>query len=143
MKKYTNNCEHIIFKGEPAFLIEKGSVVSTVSRVPRDSYKTNINNVSSSDLYKEQKGQKVEYDFDKKYPNGFKENSTERFELEKNKNTQIDDYDDFENTGGNDDDYYESNCDGADIPDHIDPYTADFDCEGNYCGGVIMDLSDD
>ena len=107
MKERTNNYEHITYKGEPAYLIEKGSVVSTVSRVPRDDFKTNINNISSREVYKE------------------------------NNN---DDCDDFEESN-----YctaYESNCEGADIPNHIDASTAHFDEEGNYEGGYYKDESE-
>ena len=38
--------------------------------------------------------------------------------------------------------YYGSNCNGSDIPDHIDASTAYFDDEGNYAGGVYKDESE-
>jgi hypothetical protein len=54
----------------------------------------------------------------------------------------IDDEDDDFNSSNCSEDWI-SNCNGADIPDHIDASTAYFDEEGNYAGGTLRDLNED
>lgn len=123
------------------YLQERGSCVSTVSPYENSSWKTekNVFNSSIKEFAHVTKDPNKEYFDTPQLTMEDWNNSSSVVTIDNN----YDSYDDDDFNTSNCSDDWVSNCDGSDIPDHIDPSTAYFDEDGNYSGGSYIDLNDD